>query len=99
MSRAKQRADRERPEKMWAELARYYDVMYKWKDYQAEAHRVRDLVKQHGGSTGRTLLDVACGTRAHDGFLHRDFDVTGVDLSAEMLRVARKKLPDHRLLE
>ena len=42
-------------------------------------------------------LDVACGT----GFLTRDLpgDITALDQSASMLRIARKRLPGRRLLQ
>jgi ubiquinone/menaquinone biosynthesis C-methylase UbiE len=44
----------------------------------------------------RSFLDVACGT----GFLTRDLpgDITALDQSASMLRIARERLPGRRLL-
>lgn len=80
-------------EKMWAELAPFYDVMYQWKDYQAESERVHQLIQAHRTSSGNTLLDVACGTGGHTRFLRDHYDVTGIDLNREMLKVARRKIP------
>ncbi|MDE2998001.1 MAG: class I SAM-dependent methyltransferase [Gemmatimonadota bacterium] len=85
-------------EKMWAELAPFYDVMYQWKDYRAESERIHQLIRTHLRSTGNALLDVACGTGGHAGFLREHFDVTGVDLNREMLKVARRKIAGVRFL-
>ncbi len=85
-------------EKMWAELAPFYDVLYLWKDYAAEAARVHQLIQTHRMSSGNTLLDVACGTGEHTRFLREHYDVTGVDLNREMLKVARRKIPGVPLL-
>jgi ubiquinone/menaquinone biosynthesis C-methylase UbiE len=38
-------------------------------------------------------LDVACGTGEHLKYLRGHYDVTGIDLSPVMLKIARKKLP------
>ena len=38
-------------------------------------------------------LDVACGTGRHAYFLKNEFKVLGVDLSEEMLKIAREKVP------
>lgn len=80
-------------EKMWAELAPVYDVMYQWKDYRTESERVHQLIRTHCLSHGNTLLDVACGTGGHTRYLRDHYDITGVDLNREMLKVARRKIP------
>lgn len=46
------------------------------------------------GVTPRRLLDLACGTGASSApFAARGLDVTGLDYSADMLRVARERHP------
>jgi ubiquinone/menaquinone biosynthesis C-methylase UbiE len=64
------------------------------------AHR---LVEAAGVRSGERVLDVACGTGAvAQVALERVRDtgaVAGLDLSAEMLAVARRKLPDVDLHE
>ena len=80
-------------EKMWAELAPYYDVLYQWKDYRSEAARIHQLIQSHRLSSGNALLDVACGTGEHTRFLREHYCVTGIDLNPEMLKVARRKIP------
>ena len=85
--------DKAAPEKMWAELAPYYDVIYQWKDYRVESERVRDLIERYKLSSGKALLDVACGTGGHIAYLRAHYDVVGMDLNTQMLKVARKKFP------
>jgi SAM-dependent methyltransferase len=50
---------------------------------------------EHAGLTGNRLLDVACGTGLSlIPMLRRKFDVTGCDISNEMLEIARSKVGD-----
>lgn len=42
----------------------------------------------------KTLLDVACGTGLHMEHLTERFDVEGLDLDADLLAVAKERLPD-----
>ena len=79
---------------MWAALAPYYDVIYGWKNYREESERITELIRKHGRTAGRTILDVACGTGGHSEHLQKRFDVTGIDLNPEMLKVARKRVPE-----
>jgi SAM-dependent methyltransferase len=69
--------------------------MYANKDYEAEAQAVARLAAAHFGDVNnRTLLDVACGTGRHIApFEYAGFDVSGSDLSAEMLSVAQANFP------
>ncbi|MGH9919624.1 MAG: class I SAM-dependent DNA methyltransferase [Nitrososphaerales archaeon] len=48
------------------------------------------------GVRGRRVLEVACGTGSHSKILvGRGYEVTGVDISEDMLRVARSKVRQH----
>ena len=75
---------------LYKELAKYYDLIYSFKDYKKEAARIRKLVSKYKRSEGRELLDVACGTGHHLSYLKEDFSCTGVDISKEILDVAKK---------
>jgi SAM-dependent methyltransferase len=77
---------------LYGDLAEYYDRIYARKDYAAEAKRLRTIARRYLRRPGRSLLDVACGTGQHLAEFRKYFDVAGVDLSPEMLRVARRKL-------
>lgn len=79
---------------MFTESADVYDAIYSFKDYAAEAAQVAALVRALHPEA-RTILDVACGTGEHARHLgaHHGFEVDGLDLDAELLRVARQKHP------
>lgn len=82
----------------YGELAKYYDTLYSWKDYAAEARTLLRLVRRYKESRGRSLLDVGCGTGQHIKHLKSAFDCVGLDSSREMLRLARKNVPGVRFV-
>jgi ubiquinone/menaquinone biosynthesis C-methylase UbiE len=83
---------------MFHRLAPYYDDLVGAKDYGSESRFLESLARRLVRSRGRAWLDVACGTGRHLSFLRRHYSVTGVDLSREMLRLARRRLPRTRLV-
>ncbi|MEI6126605.1 MAG: class I SAM-dependent methyltransferase [Pseudomonadota bacterium] len=69
--------------------ARYYDLLYKDKNYEAEAAFIYRLIRKYSPGAV-TVLDLGCGTGQHDFFLSAmGCSVTGVDRSAEMLDKAK----------
>jgi SAM-dependent methyltransferase len=65
--------------------ARYYDLLYRDKDYAAEAEYVAALVRKHAPNAAR-LLELGCGTGAHAEHLaRRGYSVHGIDMSETML--------------
>lgn len=79
---------------MFSKTARYYDKIYSFKDYRTEAEYLTAVIHQHLRSGGRRLLDVACGTGHHIEHLKKDFEVEGLDVSEELLELARQQNPD-----
>jgi ubiquinone/menaquinone biosynthesis C-methylase UbiE len=77
---------------LYGELAKYYDLIYSFKDYKKEAARIIKLVSKCKKSEGRELLDVACGTGHHVNYLKEEFSCTGVDISKEILDIARRNV-------
>lgn len=77
----------------YGELAKYYDVLYAWKDYPGESRVLLRLIHRYKNASGRALLDVGCGTGQHIKHLRSEFDCVGLDSSTEMLRQARKNVP------
>jgi SAM-dependent methyltransferase len=73
----------------YARSAPWYDKIYSFKDYVAEAAMLQRTIEQRRPEA-RRLLDVACGTGEHLCHLRQHFDVTGVDASEAMLQVARR---------
>jgi SAM-dependent methyltransferase len=78
----------------YQKLAKYYDQMYSFKDYEAEASRLHEFIQQHKRSKGNRLLDVACGTGGHLQFLKGKYEANGLDVSEVMLAVAKEKMPE-----
>jgi ubiquinone/menaquinone biosynthesis C-methylase UbiE len=78
---------------MYNRSARFYDLLYEWKDYQSEVSYLRDIIKHHAPEA-RTILDVACGTGEHAKFLKTDYLIEGIDLESEFLEIARAKNPE-----
>ena len=75
---------------MFELTAQQYDAVYASKDYEREAHLIRDAIRGvHPGL--HTVLDVACGTGSHDQYLSRYFQVDGIDLEPSYLEVARQR--------
>jgi SAM-dependent methyltransferase len=75
--------------------ARFYDATQG--DRAEHATYIQSLLKKHH-PRARTVLELACGTGSILKQLQPQYDVTGVDLSEEMLAIARKKLPGVRLV-
>lgn len=74
--------------------SRYYDLLYRDKDYGGEADYVLRLIRRFHPEA-KTLLDMGCGTGKHAA-LFRDagYDVRGVDASETMLNSARTNHPE-----
>lgn len=71
--------------------AKYYDLLYKGKEYAAEADYAAALLKRHLKSVGK-ILELGCGTGAHAELIARmGFEVHGIDLSKEMLSKAEAR--------
>lgn len=83
---------------MYKQFAKYYDSIYSRKNYRTETENIRKIVREYKSSGGKDLLDAACGTGGHIQFLKNYFNVTGLDLDKDMLKIARKKVPDVKFL-
>ena len=79
---------------MYKELAKYYDLIYSWKDYEKETAKINKLIKKQKNSDGNKLLDVACGTGKHLEYLKKKFSCTGIDLNEEMIAIAKSNISD-----
>ena len=79
---------------MFLKTARYYDKIYSFKDYRAEVQYLTAVIDQNLRSGGDRLLDVACGTGRHIEHLKKRFAVEGLDISEELLELARQQNPD-----
>jgi SAM-dependent methyltransferase len=68
--------------------SRYYDLIYRDKDYVGEAEYIADLLERFGVS-GKRLLEFGSGTGKHGRLLaERGYEVTGIERSGEMVAQA-----------
>jgi ubiquinone/menaquinone biosynthesis C-methylase UbiE len=81
-------------EELYKKFARYYDLIYRKVDYIGEAEFVKKTLEKHQRINGNKMLDLACGTGNHALLLHDIFQITGVDINPEMLKIAREKVPN-----
>lgn len=79
---------------LYNKFAVYYDKIYEKLDHKKEAQFIKWVALTHKASPGIELLDVACGTGRHADLLKDDFKILGVDISKDMLLIAREKVPD-----
>lgn len=71
--------------------ARYYDLLYRDKDYAAEARYVHGLIQSYCAGAN-SILELGCGTGAHaEEFARLGYEVLGVDTSATMLMSAEAR--------
>jgi SAM-dependent methyltransferase len=76
---------------MFKKTADLYDLAEAHRNYSGQAMHIEAIIGTHN-PTARTLLEVACGTGTLLSYLG-GFVRTGADISPQMLRVARRKLP------
>jgi SAM-dependent methyltransferase len=77
---------------MYTRSVQFYDALYHFKDYASAAKQLHTILQQHH-PTAKTLLDVACGTGKHLEYLRDYYRVEGLDLSPDMLKIARQRCP------
>ena len=81
-------------EQLYEKYASYYDRIYAYVDYKGESKFINWAVNKHKTSVGNELLDVACGTGSHALILKNNFNITGVDINENMLKIAREKVSE-----
>lgn len=85
-------------ETVYSQSARVYDALHRHKNYAAASLSLRQIL-QRVVPHATSLLDVACGTGRHLQCFSEHFRVEGLDLSREMLEIARQRCPDVPLHE
>jgi len=72
--------------------ARYYDLIYKDKNYVKECDFVERIFKRYSHSKPVTVLEMACGTGRHSEVLSKKgYKITAFDASQDMIEIARKR--------
>lgn len=82
----------------------YHELTWLWptlspvEDYEEEMAEVVTLIDEFATSAPKTLLDLGCGGGHNDYWLKQRFSITGIDLSEDMLTLARQLNPEARYL-
>lgn len=76
------------------EKAKYYDLLYKEKNYAEEIQYVLSFLDV---PSIREIIDFGCGTGGHLIHLENQFEVQGYDISTEMIQFAKEKLSTKKL--
>jgi SAM-dependent methyltransferase len=78
--------------KVFNNYARYYDLIYRDKDYVGEAQFIHKLIQTYAPNT-QTILELGCGQGKHAVLLAKEgYQIHGVDLSHEMLQKANNSI-------
>lgn len=76
---------------VFAGYSRYYDLLYRDKDYTGESKWVTGLLREHA-PLAKSLLEIGSGTGLHAShFAALGYDVTGIDMSEGMLEAANER--------
>jgi len=75
-------------------LAEYYDLIYHDHDYQREVDFLDKVFHKLPKRQVSTVLNIGCNTGNYAQLLARNYFVVGVDNSAAMVALAKKKVPD-----
>ncbi len=89
----------ERQWRPYTDLAWTEPIITSPEDYAEETGRFAELIKKNSAIEVKSLLHLGCGAGVNDWTFKRHFRVTGVDISPEMLRLARKLNPGVRYLK
>ncbi len=80
--------------KAYNDLAWVDTVVASPEEYAAETELYVRLIRAHARHAPATLLHLGCGAGGNDFTFKRHFAVTGVDVSAGMLEIARRLNPE-----
>jgi len=80
--------------KQFRKYSKFYDFIYKDKNYRKEVEFVCKFINKYEPHT-KNILSLGCGTCNHEILLaKKGFKIVGIDASAEMLRIAEKKIKE-----
>lgn len=72
---------------------KYYDTLFKAKDYQEETKMVFALTKKFGIKNPKRVLEIGCGTGNHTILLSKKAKkIVAIDIDKNMINLARRKI-------
>lgn len=75
---------------MYNRTAAFYDAMYYSKNYKVESDLLISYIRKHTPHA-ENLLEIACGTGKYLEYLKEYFEVEGLDIDEELLKVAKTR--------
>lgn len=78
--------------------SQFYDLIYQDKDYIKEANYIDKIIHENTTKRPKNILSLGCGTGSYELlFAKKGYQIDGVDLSSQMLAIARKKISHSKL--
>lgn len=85
---------------VFGKYSTYYDDLYQDKDYKKEVGFLLKTFKKYSERDVKNILSLGCGTCSYEVMLaNKGYGITGVDISKDMLDIAREKLTEKNLLD
>lgn len=75
---------------MYTEFAEVYDLLMKDVDYESWANYYISLIKKYN-ENATNIVECACGTGSLTKYFANEYNVIGVDISTQMLNIAKNK--------
>jgi ubiquinone/menaquinone biosynthesis C-methylase UbiE len=86
-------------ERLYNDLAWIWPVMSPPEEYVEEAEFLTEIIKSYISYPPKTMLHLGCGGGHIDMTLKRHFRITGIDMSDNMLDLAKKLNPEVRYVK
>ena len=80
--------------KSYGSLAWTERVISSLGEYEEEVRQSITTLERYRGGERKTMLHLGCGAGGHDYHFKNSFQITGVDISEEMLGMARERNPE-----
>jgi len=80
--------------RLYGDLAWAWPIISPLKDYVEETELFSKLIKEYSKIEVKTLLHLGCGGGHNDYTFKKHFKVTSIDISEDMLRLAKKLNPE-----
>jgi ubiquinone/menaquinone biosynthesis C-methylase UbiE len=84
----------QRKQRLYKDLSWIFPILTPLEDYEEECRVFTKLIERYAKVPPETLLHLGCGGGHQDYYFKKRFTVSGVDISAPMLKLARRLNPE-----